>query len=87
VRKDLARRLALDPDVGKAGDAAQQETAEWFGSWTVALIGHLNHLRGAGDEAAIAAYREHIRERTSAPDLFDVDLTEIRLSRRGIARR
>lgn len=87
VRKDLARRLARDPDVGKAGDAVQQETAEWFGSWTVALIGRLNVLRGSGDADALAAYREHIRERAGAPDLFDVDLTEIRLTRRGIARR
>lgn len=87
VRKDLARRLVLDPDVGKAGDAAQQETAEWFGSWTVALIGNLNHLRETGDAAAVTAYRDHMRERTSAPDLFDVDLTEIRLTRHGIARR
>jgi hypothetical protein len=87
VRKELARRLALDPDVGKAGDAAQQETAEWFGSWTVALIGYMNHLRANGDLAGLEAYREHVRERTSAPDLFDVDLTEVRLTRRGIVRR
>ena len=87
VRKDLARRLALDPDVGKAGDAAQQETAEWFGSWTVALIGRLNQLRAAGDVAAFEAYRERVRERAGAPDLFDVDLTEIRLTPQGIERR
>ena len=87
VRKDLARKLALDQKIGKAGDAAQQEAAEWFGSWTVALIGHLNQLRSTGDEAAFVAYREQVRERTSAPDLFDVDLTEIRLTKRGIARR
>jgi hypothetical protein len=87
VRDDLRRQLALDPEVRRAGDAEQQETAEWFGSWTAALAGSMNYVRTLGDPAREAEYREKVRTTLMAPDLFDTDLSEIRLTRRGIERR
>jgi hypothetical protein len=87
VRKDLRRRLALDRKVRRASDATQQETAEWLGSWTVVLAGSINHLRTLGDAAAVEAFRENARTLIRAPDLLGTDLQQIRLTRRGIARR
>jgi hypothetical protein len=87
VRKELRGRLALDREVGGARDAAQQETAEWFGSWTAALAGSMTYVRTLGDPVRVEEYREKVRTMVRAPDLFDTDLTRIRLTRRGIARR
>jgi hypothetical protein len=87
VRNELRRRLALDRQIGGAGDATQQEIAEWYGSWTVALLGYMNHLRGLGDTAGLEAYRERVAELLAEPDLLDVDLRQIRLTRRGITGR
>jgi hypothetical protein len=85
--RELRRQLALDPKVRRAGDATQQETAEWFGSWTAALAGSMTYLETLDDPARVAEYREKVRTMVMAPDLFDTDLTQIRLTRRGIARR
>jgi hypothetical protein len=87
VREELRRRLALDRRVGGARDAKQQEIAEWFGSWTVALIGYRNHLRQLGDTGGLDAHREHMRDLMTEPDMLDVDLAQIRLTRRGIEHR
>ena len=87
VREDLRSQLALDRGIGRADDATQQELAEWLGSWTVVLVGGWNQLRTLGDPARIQAFRDYARELIDAPDLLDVDLTQIRLSRRGVERR
>ena len=87
VRKELRRQLALDPKVRRADDATQQETAEWFGSWTAALAGSMTYLSTLDDPARVAEYREKVRTTLMAPDLFAEDLTKIRLTRRGIERR
>jgi hypothetical protein len=87
VRKDLRRQLALDRRAGGASDARQQETAEWLGSWTVVLAGSINHLRTLGDPARVEDFRDRARKLIRAPDLLGVDLTKIRLTRRGIERR
>lgn len=87
VGKELRRQLALDPKVRRADDATQQETAEWFGSWTAALAGSMTYVRTLGDPARAAEYREKVRTTLMAPDLFNTDLTKIRLTRRGIERR
>jgi uncharacterized protein DUF6683 len=87
VRKDLRRQLALDRRAGGASDARQQETAEWLGSWTVVLAGSVNHLRTLGDPARVEDFRDRARKLIRAPDLLGVDLTKIRLTRRGIERR
>jgi hypothetical protein len=87
VRKDLRRQLALDRNAGGADDATQQELAEWLGSWTVVLAGSINHLRTLGDPARVEEFRGRARELIRAPDLLGVDLTQVRLTRRGIARR
>jgi hypothetical protein len=63
VRKDLRRQLALDPKFGRADDVTQQETAEWFGSWTVVLTGSINYLGTLGDPARVEEFREHVRDR------------------------
>ena len=87
VRKELRRQLALDPKVRRAGDATQQETAEWFGSWTAALAGSMTYVRTLGDPARVAEYRGKVRTTLVAPDLFFEDLAKIHLTRRGIQRR
>jgi len=87
VHKELRRQLALDPRVRRASDATQQETAEWFGSWTAALAGSMNYVRTLGDPARVKEYREKVRTTLMAPDLFDTDLAKIRLTSRGIERR
>jgi hypothetical protein len=87
VSKDLRTQLALDRDVARRGDAAQQERAEWIGSMTVALIGSVNAARESGDPAAVEANLDYLRERVDDFDLFRTDLTQIRLTKRGIARR
>jgi hypothetical protein len=87
VRRDLRRELALDRRAGGASDARQQETAEWLGSWTVVLAGTINHLRTLGDPARVEDFRDRARKLIRAPDLLGVDLTKIRLTRRGIERR
>ena len=87
VHRELRRQLALDPAVRRADDAAQQEIAEWFGSWTAALAGSMTYLRTLDDPARVAEYRDKVRTMLMAPDLFDADLTQIRLTRRGIKRR
>ena len=87
VRKDLRSQLALDRDLATRGDAAQQERAEWIGSMTVALIGSVNAAMAAGDPATVEANRDYLRERVDDFDLFRTDLTQIRLTKRGIARR
>jgi hypothetical protein len=87
VRKDLRSQLALDRDLARTGDAAQQERAEWIGSMTVALIGSVNAAMAAGDPAAVESNRDYLRERVDDFDLFRTDLTQIRLTKRGIARR
>jgi Family of unknown function (DUF6683) len=87
VRRELRRQLALDRRAGGASDAKQQETAEWLGSWTVVLAGTINHLRTLGDPARVEDFRERARRLIRAPDLLGVDLTKIRLTRRGVERR
>lgn len=87
VRRDLRRQLALDRDLYRSSDEGQQERAEWIGSTAVALIGSLNAARQAGDQASVAANLDYLRERVDDFDLFRVDLTDIRLTRRGIERR
>jgi hypothetical protein len=87
VRKDLRSQLALDRDLATSGDAAQQERAEWIGSMTVAMIGSINAARNAGDPALQAANLDYLRERVDDFDMFRTDLTQIRLTRRGIERR
>ena len=87
LRKDLRRQLALDRKVGGAGDATQQETAEWLASWTVVLVGTGTYLRTLDDPARLEDFRDHARELIAAPDLLGTDLAKIRLTRRGIARR
>ena len=86
AREDLREQLALDPKVSGAKDADQQELAEWLGSWTTVLAGSVNHLRSQGDPAAVEAFREEARRLIASPDLLGVDLTEVRLTRRGIVR-
>jgi hypothetical protein len=44
-------------------------------------------LRPLGDAAAVDEFREHARELIRSPDRLGADLQQIRLSRRGIARR
>jgi hypothetical protein len=87
VRTDLRRLLALDRDLARTGDAAQQERAEWIGSMTVAMIGSINAARNAGDQALVASNLEYLRDRVDDFDMFRADLTKVRLTRRGIARR
>lgn len=87
VRKDLRSQLALDRDLARTGDAGQQERAEWIGSMTVALIGSVNAAKATGDQAAVAANLDYLRDRVDDFDLFRTDLTQIRLTKRGIARR
>jgi hypothetical protein len=87
VREDLRRQLALDAKFGRADDATQQELAEWLGSWTVVLGGAINHVSALGDPASIERVREYARELIREPDLLDVDLTQVRLTQRGIERR
>jgi hypothetical protein len=87
VRNDLRRQLALDRDLYRSSDAGQQERAEWIGSMAVALIGSVNAARQSGDQASVAANLDYLRERVDDFDLFRTDLTDIRLTRRGIERR
>jgi hypothetical protein len=87
VGKDLRSQLALDRDLARSGDAAQQERAEWIGSMTAALIGSVNAAKATGDPASVAANLDYLRERADDFDLFRTDLTQIRLTKRGIARR
>lgn len=87
VREQLRRQLALDAKVRRAKDAVQQENAEWLASWTVVLLGSLQHLRELGDPAAVERFRENAKQLIRSTDLLGVDLTEVRLTRRGIQRR
>ena len=87
VREQLRRQLALDPKVRRAKDAVQQENAEWLASWTVVLVGSLQHLRTLGDPAAVERFRENAKQLISSTDLLGVDLTQVELTRRGIQRR
>ncbi len=85
--EQVRRQLALDPKVRRAKDAVQQENAEWLASWTVVLLGSLQHLRTLGDPAAVERFRENAKQLISSTDLLGVDLTEVKLTRRGIQRR
>jgi hypothetical protein len=87
VRKDLRRQLALDRGLARGGDAAQQERAEWIGQNTVAMLGAINAATRAGDAESVEWHLDYLRERVDDFDLFRVDLTEIRLTKRGIVRR
>lgn len=87
VRRDLRSQLALDRGLARAGDAGQQERAEWIGSMTVALMGSVNAARAAGDQASVAANLDYLRDRVDDFDLLRTDLTQIRLTTRGITRR
>lgn len=87
VRADLRRRLALDRRVRRQSDAAQQETAEWLGSWTVVAVGGYNTQREQGGQEAADAWRDHMRERLDSVDIFDQDLTQVRLTRKGVVKR
>ena len=84
--RHVASRVLPDGAV-LADHLRQQERAEWIGSMTVALIGSVNAAMAAGDPASVEANRDYLRERVDDFDLFRTDLTQIRLTKRGIARR
>lgn len=87
VRDDLKRQLALDRSFGRAGDAAQQEQAEWIASNTVLLTAALGDALLNGDVEGAEQMRGQLRERASDADMFLTDLTKVRLTKRGIKRR
>ncbi|HEY8583326.1 MAG TPA: DUF6683 family protein [Capillimicrobium sp.] len=84
VRRDLRRRLALDPRVRRASDGEQQAIAEWLGSWAVVVIGAYQALRAVGDAEALERFRGEVRTLVREPDLLGVDLQAVRLTPRGI---
>jgi hypothetical protein len=49
--------------------------------------GVLQHLRTLGDPAAVERFREIAKQLISSTDLLGVDLTEVKLTGRGIQRR
>ena len=87
VRADLRAQLALNPKVRRASDAQQQAAAEWLGSWAAIMASSWNGLVQSGDVAAADAWREQARNLAAERDLFGLDLTEVKLTSRGVARR
>lgn len=83
VRRDLRRRLALDPRVRRADDAAQQAHAERLASYAVLLSSNQNLARQSGDAQRVADTRRSARLVASDRDQLGVDLSKVRLTSKG----
>jgi hypothetical protein len=73
--------------VRRLSDARQQEMAEWLGSWTVVLIGGYIELNQREDHAGAVTWRDNATKRLDSVDMFDQDLTDVRLTSKGVVAR
>jgi hypothetical protein len=87
VRADIRTKLALDAKFRRMRDAEQQELGEWLGSWTVVLVRTMNIVEDGGDQALTDTLRSRIRDEVARDEVLGVDLTRIKLTRKGIERR
>lgn len=86
VRKDLRTELA-SRKLRRWGDARQQTYAERLSSWTTVIAGSLNTLQRSGDVGAVREWRADARTLAEERYLLGVDLTTVRLTKRGVVRR
>jgi hypothetical protein len=92
VRDDIRDSMAKSRAVWAASDADQQEFAERIASWTAILIGQYNHLVALGDARPAEfptpeEFRETIIEYVQSRHLFGIDLSGVKLTRKGIVLR
>jgi hypothetical protein len=92
VRADIRAGMATAPAVWKAGDADQQELAERIASWTAVLAGQFNWTVAQGDALppgaeTVEEFRQTLVELGQSRHLFGVDLSAVRLTRKGIVPR
>ena len=92
VRADIRAGMAAAPAVWKASDADQQEFAERIASWTAVLAGQYNWTVQQGDALppgaeTVEEFRETLVELGQSRHLFGVDLSAVKLTRKGIVPR
>ena len=92
MRADIRGGMAAAPAAWKARDADQQELAERIASWTAVLAGQFNWTVAQGDALppgaeTVEEFRETLVELGQSRHLFGVDLSAIKLTRRGIVPR
>jgi hypothetical protein len=85
LRRDVRANLALQKRVRRLSDARQQEIAEILELRVIFFLDARNDAVALGDSAGVAVARADIREWTET--IFDVDVNEIRLTRRGLVAR
>lgn len=79
-------------DIWGASDARQQDMAERIASFTVVLVGQYDYLRNLGDARppdapSPAEFRRSLIELGQSSDYFGVDLSAVKLTRKGIVPR
>ena len=92
VRADIRSGMAAAPAVWKASDADQQEFAERIASWTAVLAGQFNWTVQQGDALppgaeSVEEFRQTLIELGQSRHLFGVDLSAVKLTRKGIVPR
>lgn len=87
IRADVRTQFALDPRIRRAKDSAKQATAEWLSQWAVLLAATHNIYNDTGTPADLRAWRDRARDLAAEEDLLGVDLSKVRLTRRGIVAR
>lgn len=87
VRGDVRAHFALDPRIRRASDAAKQASAEWLSQWAVLLAATYNIYKDTGNPDDLRAWRDRARDLAAEDDLIGVDLSRVRLTRRGIVAR
>jgi hypothetical protein len=92
VRADIRASMAASPEAYAASDAEQQEMVERIASWTTVLIGQHNYLEQLGDARPAGApsadeFRDTLVELGRSNDLFGVDLSAVKLTRKGVVSR
>jgi hypothetical protein len=92
VRADIRAAMASSRAAWAASDADQQELAERVASWTTVLIGQHNFLVQNAHALPPGApppeqFRETLANIAQSSHLFGVDLTAVRLTRKGVVPR
>jgi hypothetical protein len=92
VRADIRAAMAAAPKAWKTSDANQQELAERIASWTTVLVGQHNYLAQLGDARPAGVpsaeeFLETLMDLGQSSHLFGVDLSAVKLTRKGIVPR
>jgi hypothetical protein len=92
VRAEIRAAMAGSRSVWAASDADQQELAERIASWTVVLIGQFSWLKQNAhalppDAPSPEEFRDALVNIGMSSHLFGVDLSAVKLTRKGIVPR